>query len=88
MTDEERNENDVFNQEIADEEMERAAGGAWIADKDESNCTTYWRRNIYEGEFPNCASTVENNSHCWGSDACMKCAIDYKGLQMCFKAWK
>lgn len=48
---------------------------------------TQIERNIYEGEFPNCAATVEGGSWCWNNDACEKFAVIYT-MHSCGRAWK
>ena len=94
------NEEQVFRQEIADDELEAVSGGkgdrpidyvlpSWcIPDDDSDHCTETWERNIYEGAFPNCASTVEDGSWCKASDACTAVSISYQGMTDCGKAWR
>ena len=94
------NEEQVFKQEIDDDELETVSGGKgdrfvdnflpdWaIKDDDPDHCIDTWQRGIYEGGFPNCAATVENESWCEANDACEKIAIDYQGMSSCKRSWK
>lgn len=91
-------ETDVFEQEVSESELGTVAGGLCgfngyecekpQANYEKSHCTDENRRNIYEGEFPNCAATVEDGSWCGSNDACFKGSVDYQGMTDCKKAWK
>ena len=80
------NEEQVFKQEVADDELEAVAGGDCF-DEDLNNCYGAYARNIYSGGFPNCAATVEDGSWCGKNDACYSYAIFYKGMK-CDRAWR
>ena len=94
------NEEQVFKQEVADDELEAVAGGGWGTcggaassknnpaswDSDSDHCVKEHDRDIYEGGFPNCAATVEDGSWCSTNDACVHDAVDYKGMNDCKKA--
>lgn len=93
------NEEQVFKQEVADDELEVVAGGYdggnSYVDADcpsgthaNNNCTNILYRDIYAGGFPNCAATVEDGSWCSENDACHNHAIWYKGMEDCNKAWR
>ncbi|MCR5626611.1 MAG: hypothetical protein K6F99_04780 [Lachnospiraceae bacterium] len=94
MTYEERKEEEVFSQEVSDEETEGAAGGNFVDDivddikKYATDCVEAFTRDIYEGKFPNCAATVENGSHCFKNDACLATAVRYYKLKYCTKSWE
>jgi hypothetical protein len=79
-------EEQIFKQEIADDELETVAGGK-PGTGDPENCNNAHRRNIYGGDgFPNCAATVEDGSHCGTNDACWSLSVSYKGMKECNKA--
>ena len=92
------NEEQVFKQELDDDELEAVAGGggafakggtgedpeAW--DKDSDHCVNHHYRDIYDGGFPNCAATVEDGSWCDTNDACTFTAVNYQGMNDCTKA--
>ena len=79
-------EAEVFGQELAPEELESIAGGS---DPSDFNCTTQvYGRNIYSGDFPNCASTVEDGSWCGTNDACFNTSVIYQFMSDCSKAWR
>jgi len=95
------NEEQVFKQEIADDELEVVAGGDGTRacgkemlgareflgiDSDTKHCVNMQYRDIYEGGFPNCAASVEDGSWCGTNDACHNTAVDYKGMTDCSKA--
>ena len=53
------------------------------------NCSYVHYRQAYGGNgFPNCAATFEDNSICGNNDACFSYAINYRGMNSCYKAWK
>lgn len=85
-------EEQVLGQELSPDEMEAIAGGYKDGiDCDSSssaNCKNWNIRNIYEGGFPNCASTVEDGSWCGENDACWASAVAYKKMKDCNRAWK
>jgi hypothetical protein len=86
------NEEQVFKQEVADDELEGIAGGgcedgAWHDNY--YNCPKIDTRNIYKGGFPNCAATVEKGSWCGYNDACEWQAVVYEGMKKgCGRAWE
>ena len=90
-------EEDVFSQEVSNEELAEVSGGAtW----EETPCVNNVNRALYKNcteshirmidipSFPNCAGTVEDGSWCYESDACFESAITYVGMHHCTKAWK
>ena len=85
-------EGEVFDQEVALDELEAVAGGVQV-DSDRDNCSWVWKRNIYGGNgFANCAATVEDGSWCDTNDACHDMAIVYTNIKGCYfsdcsKAW-
>lgn len=80
------NEEQVFKQEVSDDELEAVAGGA-PGTGDKNNCNNAHRRDIYGGAgFPNCAATVEDGSLCNTNDACLYLSVRYKGMTDCTKA--
>ena len=81
---EKMNEEQVFKQEISDDELASVTGGD--EDSDE-NCYIFLWRDIYRNGFPNCAATVEENSWCRSNDACYSQSVDYENLHDCQKAW-
>ena len=84
-------EEGVFSSEVSEEELETASGGAAgdeLSDPEGNHCEGPHFREIYEGEFPNCASTVEDDSWCFRTDACISFAVVYKGMKHCKKAWE
>ena len=84
------NEEQVFKQELDDDELEAVAGGA-EGTGDPNNCNNAHRRDIYGGDgFPNCAATVEDGSHCNTNDACVYFSVRYKGMkdEDCKKSWR
>jgi hypothetical protein len=86
------NEEQVFMQELDDDELEVVAGGEGCKAslKAGSNCVQNTIRDIYGGDgFPNCAATVEDGSWCSKNDACYNVnAIVYIGRTDCSKAWR
>ena len=87
MTDKKNlNEEEVFEQEIKNEELISVAGGSKAPFS--LGCESSSERYIYSWEFPNCASTVDDGSWCGSADACIKAAIIYRGMKECNKAWK
>ena len=94
MSDQEKREQEIMNQELSPDEMETVAGGGpCLADHRASECPswegiTYGRPlNRPDGSM-NCAATVEDGSHCETNDACYRIEVMYMGLQDCAKAWK
>ena len=88
MTDKKNlNEEEVFDQEIKDDELTAVSGG-----KNDApfylGCESSSQRYIHTWSFPNCAATVEEGSWCGLSDACVKAAVIYQGMEECSKAWK
>ena len=68
-----RREEEVFDQDVSEEELLAVAGGR----KDENctdsrtcDCVQVHFRKIYENGFPNCLSSVEDGSWCSEADAC------------------
>ena len=93
------NEEQVFKQEIADDELETVAGGgenkglcgaASYGKDTKYDCTGLHKRDIYKGGFPNCAATVEEGSWCKTNDACNARQVVYVGMSFfdCRKAWE
>ena len=96
------NEEQVFKQEVSDDELEAVAGGnygscggassssqkPWSWDTDSENCVKDHYREIYKGGFPNCAASVEDGSWCGTNDACHHDAVNYQGMNDCSKAWE
>lgn len=85
------NEEQVFKQALDDDELDAVAGGRDFTgseEKDDTNCINVALRNIYGGDgFPNCASTVEDESWCDRNDACHSIAVVYvDSLESCWKA--
>ena len=89
------NEEQIFKQEVSDDELEAAVGGrhrpgekgkAFWWDDDPNNCTENHWRQIYSGGFPNCAASVEDGSWCGTNDACNAEAVNYQGMDDCIKA--
>ncbi len=81
------NEEEVFEQEVNDEELTAVSGGRKPAPFS-LGCENSSQRYIYDWEFPNCASSVEEGSWCGSADACVKAAIEYLGMRSCTKSWK
>jgi hypothetical protein len=82
------NEEQVFKQEISDDELEAVSGGDADDEENKENCIYHLWRNIYRNGFPNCAATVEDESWCDKNDACYSQSIDYENMSKCTKAWK
>ncbi len=78
MTDKEK---EVFEQETSADELENASGGV-------ASYVPTPKKNIYEGGFPNCAATVEEDSWCGANDACILDEVRYKEMKECYRAWK
>ena len=89
-------ETEVFRQELSDTELSETSGGSCRygascgdpSNYEHAHCTQQWERDIYEGGFPNCAATVEDDSWCGQNDACYADAIDYQNMHECIKAWE
>lgn len=83
-------EEQVFKQELADDELVAITGGDTENDdeEDQNNCLLYLWRNILRGGFPNCAATVEEDSWCDTNDACFSQSVDYESMKRCQKAWQ
>ena len=97
MSDEQRaRDSEVFNQELSVDDLDAASGGFidiilyGRIDDNESYCTNYMRRPIYEdGRFPNCAATVEKGSNCRRNDGCEMYTVSYTGkMTDCHRAWE
>ena len=86
----------VSAQELSDDELETVSGGFCglngNCDKPQDyelhHCVRQSHRDIYEGGFANCASTVEDDSWCDTNDACYGCQVVYDGMGECHKAWR
>ena len=79
------NKEQVFKQEVSDDELEAVAGGKGSG----GECNRNQARDIYKGGFPNCAATVEEGSWCSSNDACITDAVRYwemKNMVECNKA--
>jgi hypothetical protein len=84
------NEEQVFKQEVSDDELEAVAGGggSYRSQSVGNTCVESTKRNIYSGGFPNCAATVEDGSWCWDNDACRSYqGVYYTDMNNCNKAW-
>ena len=86
-----RREQEVFDQDVSEEELLAVAGGR----KDENctdsrtyDCAQVHFRKIYENGFPNCLSSVEDGSWCSEADACFAQAIEYVDMTDCSKSWE
>ena len=93
MSDQEKKEQEIMNQEMSVDEMETVAGGdlfsELIIDIVEFNKAEKIERNFYnpDGSY-NCAATVEDGSWCKSNDACHKNQMVYVDMKDCSKAWK
>lgn len=94
-----KTENEVFSQKVSDTELSETSGGLCGLngygpckkpqyDYDSVHCVDMFKRDIYDGGFPNCAATVEDGSWCKTNDACYSAAVDYQGMNDCAKAWQ
>jgi hypothetical protein len=85
------NEEQVFKQEVADDELEAVAGGKGYKPPTKDDCTELHKRDIYQGGFPNCAATVEDGSWCDTNDACKAQQVNYYNMSCkvnsCTKSW-
>ena len=95
MSDREKKEQEIMNQEMSADEMETVAGGRYLCmyAHEDSHCK-YRNSQMYgrpikkpDGTF-NCAYTVEDGSHCDYNDACYGEYVRYLGLTFCGKAWE
>ena len=93
---------DILENDLNDKELNEASAGAnsdgthrcqvanrYTYDDDANNCVDAVFRWINKPDFPNCAATVEDGSHCMDNDACFGVnAIKYFGMDDCTKAWR
>ena len=90
---EKKNEDEVFLEEVDDNEVEAAAGGNLFSYPDEENdhnCVNDHFREIYfaDGSFPNCAASVEDGSWCSDNDACVGWAVVYYRMKECSNCYR
>ena len=104
MSEQEKKEQEIMNQEMSQDEMETVAGGIdKCADGKFGGCFLgLGRRHSCDSEIyikygrpirnpdgsMNCAATVEDGSHCGSNDACYTDEAKYFGMEDCQKAWK
>ena len=94
MSDQEKREQEIMNQEMNLDEMETVAGGICIAalgrnDYCNSHSSEKYERPLYNPDGSiNCAATVEDGSWCGSNDACYYDEAKYFGMRDCEKAWK
>ena len=104
MSDREKKEQDILNQELSEDEMDTVAGGTdKCADGKFGGCFMgLGRRHSCDSEIYikygrplyrpdgslNCAATVEDGSWCGSNDACYDAEAVYLGMTDCRKAWK
>ena len=93
MSDQEKKEQEILNQEMSPDEMEDVAGGYCPNLHEHKQCNygdaiKYGRPIRKWNGTTNCAATVEDGSHCDTNDACYQSEVMYMGLQDCAKAWK
>ena len=91
MSEQEKKEQKILNQEMDPEEMENVAAGIDDSsdDSDDVLFPKIIKRNFYnEDGSINCAATVEDGSWCKSNDACYTNQMDYQGMKSCSKAWK
>ena len=92
MSDREKKEQEILNQEMSSDEMETVAGGECIIGAFQECIADvflqYGRPILRPDGSVNCASTVEDGSHCETTDACYRSQVVYLGLKDCDKAWK
>ena len=90
-------EDSVFLQKVSEDELNSISAGFcgdtsggcdWWAQDQHAHCIESFKRNIYEGGFPNCAATVEDGSWCGDNDACYTDAVIYQDMKHCGKAWE
>jgi hypothetical protein len=95
MSDQEKREQEIMNQEMSKDEMDTVAGGGgtcWVNSRGET-CEDWaaykYGRKFYNPDGSiNCAATVEDGSWCGSNDACRFSEVDYLGMKECDKAWK
>ena len=79
------NEEQVFKQEVSDDELDAVSGGVGS----DADCSGNVERDIYGGAgFPNCTMSVEDGSMCFKSDACFAGPASYYNMKDCFRAWE
>ena len=92
-----KTEDKVFSQKVSEDELNSISAGfcgdssggcSWWAYDQHEHCTEVYHRHIYEGEFPNCAATVEDGSWCGSNDACYGDEVIYVDMEHCGKAWE
>ena len=97
MSDREKKEQEIMNQEMSSEEMETVAGGGKcdfsMSIAREGRCWSipaqqYGRPARRPDGSMNCAATVEDGSHCGSDDACYEDEVVYLGIVDCEKAWQ
>ena len=94
MSDQEKKEKEIMNQEMSMDEMETVAGGTCyrkLGRKDscfDEESVKYGRPIRKPDGSINCAATVEDGSHCGSNDACYSYDVVYLGMKHCEKAWK
>ena len=94
MSDQEKKEQEILNQEMSKDEMETVAGGfcfMWLGRKggcDTDSSKKYGREICKPDGTVNCSATVEEGSWCGSNDACYEDETVYFNMQDCEKAWK
>ncbi|MBR3016273.1 MAG: hypothetical protein IKH57_04215 [Clostridia bacterium] len=102
MSDREKREQEIMNQELSQDEMDTVAGGGYDIEYRDLGCQfagAYVHckadnalkngRELYRPDKTvNCANTVEDGSHCDTNDACYDDKVVYLGMEDCHKAWK
>ena len=93
---------DILENDLNDKELKEASAGAnndgthrcQVAmqcsyDENSNKCVVAVFRWINDPDFPNCAATVQDGSHCMDNDACFGInAVKYRGMHDCSKAWE
>ena len=93
MSDQEKREQEIMNQEMSKDEMDTVAGGLWCimghsyAECDNRGAKAHGRPIRRPDGSIDCANTVEDGSSCETNDACYEENVKYYGLKDCAKAW-
>ena len=92
MSDQEKKEQEIMNQEMSFDEMETVAGGRCFDHHQNTGCASEFSEHsrLFRNPdgTPNCEATVEDGSWCSSNDACYGSNdVAYLGLQNCAKAW-
>ena len=81
----------ILSRYVSEEELAEIIGGKDRSVCEQSmdvNCSASHNYRIYDNQFPNCNSTVEDGSWCASSDACYADAIEYTDMKFCDRSWK